>query len=138
MEKELKLITVEKRLTAAEVKTLVATDVEIVAAPGAGKSLIMLWGSVTLDYKTTTYTWANTDHSITLGGTATVNDAMAQALIEATADYTLFFPGKVATAQLAENTAIALQAAGTGEPATGDGELVVRVMYAVVDNDNAG
>lgn len=138
MEKELRIRTVEKRFTSAQVKTLVATDLEVVAAPGAGKSLIMLWGSVTLDYGTATYTWANTDHSITLGGVATVNDAMAQALIEATADYTLLFPGKVATAQLAENTAIKLEAAGTGEPATGDGELVVRVMYVEVDNDNAG
>ncbi len=138
MEKELKIITVEKRFTTAQVKTLVATDLEIVAAPGAGKSLIMLWGTVTLDYKTTTYAWANTDHSLTLGGVATVNDAMAQALIEATADYTLIFRPSVTTVQLQENAAIALQAAGTGEPATGDGELVVRVQYCVVDNDNAG
>ena len=33
---------------------------------------------------------------------------------------------------------IKLEAAGTGEPATGDGELVVRVMFVEVDNDNAG
>lgn len=138
MEKELRIRTVEKRFTSDQVKTLVATDLEIVAAPGAGKSLIMLWGTVTMDYGTVAYTWANTDHDLTLGGIATTNDTMAQALIEASADYTLKFMPATTTAQLVENAAINLSAGGTGEPADGDGELVVRVMYIEVDNDNAG
>ena len=43
----------------------------------------------------------------------------------------------VAFNPLTENAAIKLTASGTGEPTTGDGDLVVRVLYATVEVSQA-
>lgn len=133
MDTELKLKFREKRVTSAQVKTLVATDVEIVEAPGAGKQHIVLFASITLDFNTTAYTWANTDHGLTLSGAVTDSDAEAQALIESVDRHSIVLRPAVDSAEAGENGAIVLGASGTGEPATGDSDLIVRVLYATVD-----
>lgn len=133
MDKELKLKYREVRVTPAQVKALVATDVEIVEAPGAGRQHIVLFTSVTLDFNTTAYAWANSDHAITIGGATTDSDAEAQALIESTDRHSVVLRPAVDSAELGENAAILLGAAGTGEPATGDSDLIVRVVYATID-----
>jgi hypothetical protein len=133
MDKELVLKYREVVVPSAKVKTLVATDVEIVEAPGAGKAHIVLFGNITLDFNTTAYTWANTDHTITLGPTVTDSDAEAQALIESADRHSVVLRPAVDSAELVENGAINLGATGTGEPATGDSDLIVRVVYATVD-----
>lgn len=133
MDKELKLKFREKVVTPAEVKALVATDVEIVEAPGAGKQHIVLFASITLDFNSVAYTWANSDHSITLSGAVTDSDAEAQALIESTDRHSIVLRPAVDSAELGENGAIVLGATGTGEPAAGDSNLVVRVLYTTID-----
>ena len=133
MDKELKLKFREVTVTSAQLKTLVATDVSIIEAPGAGKAHIMLWATLTLDFNTTAYTWANTDHSISIGGATTDSDAEAQALIESVDRHSITLRPAVDSAEQVENAAIVLSAAGTGEPATGDSTLIVRVLYATVD-----
>lgn len=133
MDKELVLKYREVVVPSASVKTIVATDYEIVEAPGAGKAHIVLFASLTLDFNTTAYTWANTDHSITLGPTVTDSDAETQALIESADRHSVVMRPAVDSAELAENGAINLGATGTGEPATGDSDLIVRVVYATVD-----
>lgn len=140
MDKELKLNFKEVRVPSASVKALVATDYEIVAAPGLGKVIVLVAAVLTLDYATATYAWANTDHNITVGGATFANDAGAQALIEASARYSVRIAPTAAQTVLTENQALSLGASGTGEPTTGDSDLVVRVLYAVVDvitNDQA-
>lgn len=136
-DKELKIKFREVVVPSASIKTLVATDYEIVEAPGAGKAHIVLFASLTLDFNTTAYTWANSDHSITLGPTVTDSDAEAQALIESTDRHSIVLRPAVDSAELVENGAINLGATGTGEPATGDSDIIVRVLYATVDMTEA-
>lgn len=133
MDQELKLKWREVRVPSSSVKTLVATDVTIVEAPGAGKQHIVLFASLTLDFNTTAYAWANTDHTITLGGMVTDSDAETQALIESADRHSIVLRPAVDSAELGENAAIVLGATGTGEPAAGDSDLLVRVCYATVD-----
>ena len=131
-EKVLKSRTVV--VTPAQVKALVATDVELVEAPGAGKAIVPVRAILTLDYNSAAYTWANSDHTLgfNLGGIAAANDAGAQALIEAAERKSVTW-GPTAQADLTENTALKLQAGGTGEPAAGDSNLIVEVFYYVCD-----
>lgn len=133
MDTELKLKFRQKRVPSAQVKTLVATDVEIVEAPGVGKQHIVLFASVTLDFNSVAYAWANTDHAITLAGMSTDSDAEAQALVESVDRHSIILRPAVDSAEVGENAAIALGASGTGEPATGNSDLLVRVLYATVD-----
>ena len=139
MESEHKVIYLEKTLTSAQIKALVATDVALVAAPGAGKAAVIC-GPILLtmvpDPTTPVqYAWANTDHGITVGDAAFDSDAEAQALIEAAASarYTAVLRSPAGSSPVTENQAISIGASGTGEPATGNGTLVVRFPYMIVD-----
>lgn len=137
MDQELNLKWREVRVTPAELKALVATDKTIVEAPGAGYAHIMLMAVLTLDFNSIAYTWANTDHSLSIGGATTDSDAEAQALIESADRHSIVLRPAVDSAEASENGAIVLAAAGTGEPAAGDSDLIVRVLYATVKTTEA-
>ena len=131
---EHKVITVKKTITSAQLKAIVATDVEIVAAPGAGKVIVPRSAIATMRVAATpvAYTWANTDHDLVLGGMSIGGDTLAQALVESAVRLTKsFVPATGAT--LAENAAAVLSAPGTGEPATGTGELDIEFSYEIHD-----
>lgn len=131
-EKVLKSRTVV--VTPAQVKAIVATDVSLIAAPGAGKAIVPVRAVFTLDFASVAYAWANTDHTLgfNLGGIAAANDAGAQALIEAASRLSVVWSA-AAQATLSENTALLLQAGGTGEPTAGDSNLLVEIFYYVCD-----
>lgn len=121
-------------VTPAQLKAIVATDVQLIEAPGAGKVIVPVRAVLTLDFNSAAYAWANTDHTLgfNLGGIAAANDAGAQALVEASSRTTVAWQAG-AQATLTENTALLLQAGGTGEPTTGDSNLLVEVFYYVCD-----
>ena len=121
-------------VTSAQIKAIVATDVTLIEAPGAGKAIVPVYAILTNKFNTTAYAWANTDHTLgfNLGGIAAANDAGAQALVEAASRLSVLWSA-AAQATLAENTALLLQAGGTGEPTTGDGTIEIEVFYYVAD-----
>lgn len=132
---ELKLVRTQVRIPSAKVKTMVATDVELVPAPGAGKVIVPHFAVVTLDFQAggVAYAWANSDHGITVGGMAFDSDAEAQALIEASARASVILRPAAGSAPLSENAAMLLAASGTGEPTAGTSDLVIDVQYSVHD-----
>ena len=133
MDKELNLKFREVVVSNAQVKALVATDVEIVEAPGTGKVHVLLAAQLTNRFGTAAFTWANSDHGITVGNASFDSDAEAQAFIEAGSRNSVELRVPGGSTPLTENAAINLTASGTGEPAAGDGDLVVRVLYATVE-----
>jgi len=139
MDSEHKVLFHEQELTSAQIKTLVATDVELIAAPGAGK-VIVIAGPIVLtmvpaETSPLAYTWANSDHGIFVGDANFDSDAEAQALIEASASarYSAVLRPPAGSSPLTENQALKIGASGTGEPATGNGTLKVKFPYMIVN-----
>lgn len=129
-------------LTSAQVKALAATQIELVAAPGAGKALMFHGALLKLDYGGTN---AFTESSITFGikytddsGVQVCTSIEATGFIDQTADtYTnAVAPADVIVAATGiENQALVLDNLGGGEVAgnaANDNTLVVRTYYSVV------
>lgn len=123
----------EIRIPSAQVKTIVATDFTVVEAPGAGKAILPIWATVTLDFKTAAYVCPNTDHAMTVAGMAFDNDTELQALLEASSRSTVALRPAAGSTPLTENAAAVVAASGTGECTTGDSDLIVRLAYMVID-----
>lgn len=129
-------------LTSAQVKALAATQIELVAAPGASKMLHFVGAQLKLDYGGTN---AFTESSITLGikftddtGFQVSNTIEATGFIDQTADtYSNAIPvlDSIVAASAADNKALVLDNLGGGEiagNAGADNTLVVRTFYQVV------
>ena len=129
-------------LTSAQVKALAATQIELVAAPGAAKVLVFRGALLKLDYGGTN---AFTESAITLGikytddtGVQVGSTIEATGFIDATADtYTSCVPvlDAIVAASASDNKALVLDNLGAGEiagNAANDNTLVVRVFYEVV------
>jgi len=129
-------------LTSEEVKALAATQIELVAAPGAGNVLMFHGALLKLDYGGTN---AFTESSITFGikytddsGVQVCTAIEATGFIDQTADtYTNAVPSAdaIVAASGAENKALVLDNLGGGEVAgnaANDNTLVVRTYYSVV------
>ncbi len=132
----------DTQLTAAQVNALAATNIEVVAAPGAGLSLDVVAVHMFLDHGGTDFVQTNgADHLALLfnGGAQIAEIALEATLttfLEASADAALYweFEGQAATAAggraiTVEDTAIDLDNNGAAEYATGDGTLSIRVYY---------
>lgn len=128
-------------LTSAQVKALAATQIELVAAPGAGKALVFHGALLKLVYGGTN---AFTESSITFGikytddsGVQVCSDIEATGFIDQTADtYTNAVPAAdaIVAASAAENAALVLDNLGGGEVAgnaADDNTLKVRVFYSI-------
>lgn len=139
-DKQIEIKYKQVRVTSAQIKALVAEDVTIVEAPGAGKIIVPLWALVTMDAGSTPYTWVeadeeNPDHAISLGDMALDDDTSVNALITAATDYSVRLTPLAGSTAITANTALKLTASGVGEPTLGNGTLVVKVAYHVTDGD---
>ncbi len=129
--------TADVTIATAAVKTLNATPVELVAAPGAGKAIIPIDMQFFLDFATAAYDGiaAGEDLEVryTDGAGQLVATIEATGFMDAGADaFRHSYPASAAATAPAANAALVLRMA-TGEIATGDSPLKVRTRYRVVD-----
>lgn len=132
MDQELNLKYREVTVTSAELKALVATPKTLVEAPGAGYAHVPVMAVLTNVYGTATYAVANTDHAAVITGLPALTDAEYQGIMEDTNQHTKVIHGEGTSAEIVENAAITLSDPGTGELTTGDGTLIVRIVYATI------
>lgn len=132
---------VEVALTNAEIKALRATPKQLVAAPGAGKMLVLIRAALLLDFGSNvlTETTDNLGIKFTDGSGVQVSDDIeATGFIDAAADTVVFARPKLdaITAKAgSENKALVLHNTGDGEwggNAGGDTLMRVKVWYAVL------
>lgn len=122
-------------IATAAVKTLNATPVELIAAPGAGLAIVPRVVEVFLDYGTTAYDGIAGGEDLVLrytdGSGNAIQTIEATGFLDATADESriVVIDGDI---QPTANAAVVLHMA-TGEIATGDSPLQVRVLeYDVI------
>jgi hypothetical protein len=127
----------EVTLTAAQVKTLNATPVALVAAPGSGKALVPTLVTVFMDYGSVAYDGIAAGEDLAVKYTdasgATLATIEATGFLDATADAVRYaFPTTTAAFTPVANAALVLHML-TGEIATGDSPVKVRVDYKIID-----
>lgn len=120
-------------VTPAQVKALNGTPLELVEAGGAGRAHEVVAVILTLDFNTTAYAVPNTDHALAIGGATFDSDTELQALLEASSRSTVAVRPPAGSIPLTENAALTLALTGTGQPATGDSNLIVEVLYRTHD-----
>jgi len=127
-----------KQLTTAEVLALFTTPIEVIAAPGAGKAILVHRMVAAMDYNTTAYVGgAGEDLTLTytdasgLALTAPLDDS---GFIEAAADAIAYAPGVGVSSQgieLTQNAAV-MAFMQVGNVATGDSAVDLTVYYEVL------
>jgi len=127
------ILTANVTISAAELLALNAAPKSLVAAPGAGKALILVDAQLMLDYATTAYDGiaAGEDLEIryTNGSGQLVATIETTGFLDATADaYRHIYPAAAAAITPVANAALVMDLA-SGEIATGNSPLKVRVRY---------
>lgn len=122
-------------ITNAEIKALMGTPKDLVAAPGAGYGLEFISAVLILDYGSVQLTESSDDLVIQFGsGTDVSGTITASGFITAAADTvavaTVIDVAGVATSSVA-NDELELDNSGNGEYATGDSTMTVIITYRV-------
>lgn len=131
---ELKATTVT--VTAAQMKALNATPIQLLAAPGAGKALILVGAELWLDYESAAYAGIAAGEDLAIKYTdasgATLATIEATGFLDATADaFRYAYPVTTAAVTPVANAAIVLHLL-TGEIITGDSTLKLRLLHREV------
>ncbi len=127
----MKSLTVE--LTAAQVKALNATPVTLVAAPGAGKALILIGAALWLDFNTVAYDGIASGEDLTIkysdGNGAALATVETTGFLDATADaFRYVYPTTTAAIAPVANAPLVLHMLA-GEIATGNSPLKLLLLY---------
>jgi hypothetical protein len=127
----------EVTVSSAELLALNATPKTLVAAPGAGKAIVPTLVTLFLDYNSAAYDGIAAGEDLALKYTdasgATLATIEATGFLDATADAVRFaFPTTTAAFTPVANAPLVLHML-TGEIATGNSPLKVRVDYKIID-----
>ncbi len=120
-------------LTAAQIKALHGTPVQLLAAPGAGKSIFILDSVLKLNFGTAAFAAGSTvqvlQNAIVIASTtaALVNNASSILIQPA-------FPNVNATASLGASNAAVTITASAAEFTTGDGTIDVHIWYSTIQD----
>ena len=127
------LKTATVTVSSAELLALNATPKTLLAAPGAGKALILVAAELWLDYATTAYGGIAAGEDLAIKGTdaagATLATVETTGFLDATADaFRYVEPTTTAARTPVANAPLVLHLL-TGEIATGDSPLKLRLLY---------
>ena len=128
----------DTQLSAAELNAVRATNIEVVAAPGANLAVIPVMVHMFLDHGGTDFVQTNNSDQLALlynSGSEIGelgSEAQCTTFLEAGADASLFDPLDVTGLVPAANAAIDLDNNGAAEYTNGDGTLSIRVYYLTV------
>lgn len=120
-------------VSSEELLALNATPKTLIAAPGAGKALLLVCAELWLDFATTAYDGIAAGEDLTIRYTdaagATLATVETDPFLAATADaFRVVFPTTTAAITPIENAPLVLHLS-TGEIATGDSPLKLRLLY---------
>ena len=124
------------QLTATNVKALLGTNIELVAAPPTGTAIWPTRAHLFLDHGGTDFVQVNNSDALAIRYEASTeiqelgSEAQMTALLEAAADAALTIPITSVAVPVAA-TALDLDNNGAAEYTTGDGTLSVRTWYVI-------
>lgn len=125
------VLSAEVELTPAEVLDLNTTPIEIVPAPGAWKAIVVIQALASVDFDSAAYETNTTLQLLT--DNATNAQFVNTNLLAATDDSIWLFESVTSnTLQVVEDEPLEVTVA-TGDPATGDSPIKVKVFYCIVD-----
>jgi len=127
----------EVTLTAAQVKLLNTTPITLVAAPGAGKAIVLDEATLILDWVTPKYDGIAEGEDLNIrytnGSGALVATVETIGFMDQEADTVRYVRGAAGTdIAVVANAALVIYMA-TGNIATGNSPLIVRVRYHIID-----
>lgn len=130
------ILTANVTISTAELLALNAVPKQLVAAPGAGKALILVDAQLMLDYATTAYDGVAAGEDLEIryadgSGQLAATIETTGFLDQAADTYRHIYPAAAAAIAPVANAALVMDLA-VGEIATGDSPLKVRVRYREV------
>lgn len=127
--------TVVKQITAVQLRTMNATPISVIAAPGSGKANVPLYMHAWLDYNSAAFDAVGASDNLCLrytdgSGTILTVDVAGQSFFDATSDQHRFVKGITTEITPLENTAIVAHIK-TGEiySAAGNSPLNLHITY---------
>lgn len=127
---------IKVELTSTEVKALNTAPLDIVAAPGAGKSIKVISASAQIaDFVSAAYAtnlWLQLKTN-TAGDAQATNSVILSSTVERHLNMAPVVPTGATSQQLVANEPLQAFVA-TGNPATGDSNLILHVAYCIVED----
>lgn len=119
-------------IASADVLQLNTTPQTIVAAQGAGKGIEVISASVKVDFNSAAYATNTSLKLICSGATYEQSQGSIAASVSSTTRLRTLPPSGATDTQVIENAALQVSVA-SGDPATGDSDIEVFVLYRVIN-----